>query len=179
MPTLRKFIAIASFALLQACITGRPPAAPAVSYFWLPLLGVSSEADTLHKLRDHFDALLIERGYHRGQAIALAIATDAAPRGDGSLGLGLYAGGYAYYPVRRAPPGTMTVTAFDAHTLRPLWRAQFPAAMLRDEAQMRQALAAALRTFPGQDHAGVRSGERPDARAPQPAPDFDASRDAI
>src|SRR5262245_43199041 len=155
MPTLHKLIAIALFALLQGCITGRPPAAPAVSYFWLPLLGVSSEADAQQKLRDRFDALLIERGYQRGQAIALAIATDAAPRGDGSLGLGLYAGGYAYYPVRRAPPGTMTVTAFDAHTLKPLWRAQFPKAVLVDEAQMRQAVAAALRTFPRQDGAGV------------------------
>jgi len=160
-----KLIVITTFALaLQACVTSAPPAPTTrASYFWLPLLGISAE-DV--RRRDQIDALLMQRGYVRGDAIALSISTDAERDGDGSLGLGVYSGGYTYYAPAPAPSGAVVVEAFDAATLQRLWRVRLSRAVLGDEPALRRALDAALRKFPRPDAAGRATGELPDARAP-------------
>jgi hypothetical protein len=153
-----KLIAAASLALcLQACVTGKPPAASApASYFWLPLIGVSD--DGAARTRTLIDAMLTERGYVRGNALALALSTESDRHGDGSLGLGAYAGGYAYYTPAPAPRGAIAVEAFDARTLRPVWRVTLPRAVLGNEAELRRALAAAFSSVPAPGAAGQDRG---------------------
>ncbi len=148
MQTQFRVIAAASLALcLQACVTNKPPAASApTSYFWLPLLGISDD-DGARRTRTLIDAMLEERGYVRGNALALALSLDSERRDDGSLGLGVYAGGYAYYTPGPAPRGSMVVEAFDARTLRSVWRARLAGSVIADEAELHRALDAALGRF--------------------------------
>ena len=146
-----KSIAALSLVLcLQGCITGRPaPSLSPASYFWLPLLGVSD--DRAVRTRTLIDAMLTARGYVPGNALALSISTGADRPDDGSLGLGAYAGGYAYYTPPPAPRGAILLEAFDARTLRPLWRVTLSGAAMENEAELARALDAALRMQPGLD----------------------------
>ena len=165
-----KSIAALSLALcLQACITGQPPSmsSPA-SFFWLPLLGVSDAR--AERTRALLDAMLTERGFVSGSAFALSISSDSDQHNDGGLGLGLYAGGYAYYPRPRAPHGSILIEAFDARTLRPVWRATLTGAAIEDETALRRALTAALSSFPAPEAAGLGPREAPDARLPSDDP---------
>jgi hypothetical protein len=135
---------------LQGCITGRPtPTSSPASYFWLPLLGVSDDGTA--RTRALIDAMLTARGYVPGNALALSISTDADRRDDGSLGLGAYAGGYAYYTPPPTPRGSILLEAFDARTLRPVWRVTLSGAAMENEAELALALDAALRMQPGLD----------------------------
>lgn len=146
-----KSIAALSLVLcLQGCITGRPaPTLSPASYFWLPLLGVSDDGTA--RTRALIDAMLTARGYAPGNALALSISTDADRRDDGSLGLGAYAGGYAYYTPPPTPHGSILLEAFDARTLRPVWRVTLSGAVMENEAELALALDAALRMQPGLD----------------------------
>lgn len=140
---VRSIAALSLVLCLQACITGRPPPTLSpTSYFWLPLLGVSD--DRAVRARAMIDAALTERGYVPGNGLALAISGDSERRDDGSLGLGAYAGGYAYYTPPPAPRGSLLVQAFDARTLRPVWRVTLSGAVMEDEAALARALGAAL-----------------------------------
>lgn len=164
MPSRTGAIAIASLALfLQACVSGQPPAASApASYFWLPVIGIS-DAGTA-RTRDTIDAMLRERGNVQGQALALAISGASNAHSDGSLGLGVYAGGYAYYMPAPAPSGIVVVEAFDTRSLRPVWRATTSSAVIGNEAELRRALATAISHFPPPGAAGRGPGGEPDAR---------------
>jgi hypothetical protein len=167
--------------LLQACVTNRPPAiqaAPQGSYFWLPLLGIA-DRDTA-QIREQFDAALIQRGYAPGGGgLALAIATDAPRSGDGSLGLGPYAGGYAYFTPRRAPHGMVVLEAYDAATLRRAWSVAVPRTLLLRGAALHAALDAApgARRIP--DVSVGRTRESPDAPQARARAASHANRDAL
>lgn len=173
-------IAVLAFSL-QACITNRPPAtrpAPQASYFWLPLLGIA-DRDTA-RIREQFDAVLMQRGYTPGGAgLALAIATDAPRSGDGSLGLGPYAGGYAYFTPRRAPHGMVVLEAYDPATLRRVWSVAVPRALLFRDAALHAALDAAPGARRITDVSGDRSRETPDAPSARVRAQSQASRDAL
>jgi hypothetical protein len=147
-----------------------------MSYFWLPLLGVSDEGTA--RARGAIDAMLRERGHARGNTLALALSIEGDPRSDGSLGLGSYAGGYAYYAPAPAPRGAVVVEAFDALSLRSVWRVTLSREILANEAELRLALAAALSRFPPTGAAGQGLRVEPDARGaagePSIAPDHRA-----
>jgi hypothetical protein len=179
VPKRLNIIALTSLTLLQACVTGASLQTPSASYFWLPVLGIAYVEDARQRVRSELGALLEQQGLSRGPAFALAIRTDARRAGDGSLGLGAYAGGYAYFIPAPAPAGAVMIEAYDAATLRLVWRASIPSAIVGDPAELRRALAAALRTFPRPDGAGPPSGEMPDARTGALDTGFHASRTAI
>ncbi len=177
-----KPIAIATLALLlQACITNRPPAvqsAPHTAYFWLPLLGIA-DRDTA-RTREQFDAALIRRGSVRGGGgLALSISTDAQRQGDGSLGLGSYAGGYAYVTPRRARHGMVVVDAYDPITLRQVWSVVIPRSMLLRDAALHASLDAVLRDSQVTEVAARRSRELPDPLQTSVRARSQANRDAL
>jgi hypothetical protein len=125
---LRRLYVLALVFALQGCVSSGAslPAEPG-SYFWLPVLGVSDARQ--EQLRDQLDTQLQARGYTRAAhaALALTLSTDAPAEGDGSLGLGSYAGGYVYFTPDPAPAGYVQLTAYDTQSLRPVWRVQWRA----------------------------------------------------
>lgn len=137
-------LVLALLLFLFACAS--PMGAPAgASYFWLPVLGIAGKDAPEARVREAVETMLSTSGYTRQGApvLALAIATDAPRDDDGSLGSGPYAGGYAYFTPARAPAGFIEVTAYDARTLKPVWRARVPrdVAVSGDDQQLQRSLA--------------------------------------
>jgi hypothetical protein len=173
------FLALAAAALmLQACITVMPTYPARATYFWLPMLGISDS--DLRRVRARLDIALAERGYVRGgNGIALALSNDAPRRDDGSLGFGSYAGGYTYFTPTPAPPGTVLIEAYDAATLKLIWRAVVPRSAVENDAALTGALEAVLDAAPPAEVAGDGPGNKPDARPAMHEASIGPGRDAF